>query len=197
MRRVARADKGEKAVRAAIQIAWRKHLKQRDRRPFRESREGVEALLRVQGSNRELATAAFAAGLLSRRQAKAFIPSEALDILVGRSVPNVTASIAFADTRAFYDSREWRQLAYKCKLRDGRRCMCCGATPAEGARIVSDHIIPIRVAWSSRLDPSNVQTLCDDCNRGKGSWDPTRFTEARATPAQYAQVDERSWAARF
>lgn len=76
----------------------------------------------------------------------------------------------------FYQTKAWKALAYRCKLRDGRKCMCCGATPEDGARIVSDHIKPVRLRWDLRLDPNNIQTLCDDCNLGKGSTDQTDFT---------------------
>lgn len=76
----------------------------------------------------------------------------------------------------FYQTKAWRSLAYRCKLRDGRKCMCCGATPEDGVRIVSDHIKPVRLRWDLRLDPNNIQTLCDDCNLGKGSIDQTDFT---------------------
>ncbi|MEC2504384.1 HNH endonuclease, partial [Bacillus cereus] len=32
---------------------------------------------------------------------------------------------------------------------------------------VVDHIIPIRVDWSKRLEPSNLQTLCHACHNKK------------------------------
>lgn len=69
----------------------------------------------------------------------------------------------------FYTCIPWKQLAYDTKVKRGRRCECCGATPADGVRIVTDHIKPLRTHWDLRLDPGNVQVLCDDCNRGKGS----------------------------
>lgn len=81
----------------------------------------------------------------------------------------------------FYQTPAWRRLAYQCKKRDGRRCMCCGATPEDGVRIVSDHIVPIRLRWDLRLDPTNIQTLCDDCNLGKGSLDHTDFRSGHDT----------------
>lgn len=85
---------------------------------------------------------------------------------------------------AFYKSWEWKKLAYKCKLRDGRRCACCGATPEHGAVIVSDHIKPLRKHWSLRLEPSNIQTMCSSCNMGKGSWDETDFSELNKEEAE-------------
>lgn len=76
----------------------------------------------------------------------------------------------------FYSSWGWKKLALECKLRDGRKCMCCGTTPKDGVRIVSDHIKPIRYFWSLRLDANNIQTLCDDCNMGKSSQYEIDFT---------------------
>ena len=65
---------------------------------------------------------------------------------------------------AFYQTPQWQRLAYQCKLRDGRRCMCCGATPADGVRIVSDHIVPIRLRWDLRLEPTNIQSYQSGCD---------------------------------
>lgn len=80
-----------------------------------------------------------------------------------------------AEIRAFYRSPEWKRLRYAALARQGRRCLCCGATPAHGARIVVDHIKPIRAHPHLRLKLSNLQTLCEPCNTGKGSRDHTDF----------------------
>jgi 5-methylcytosine-specific restriction endonuclease McrA len=68
--------------------------------------------------------------------------------------------------------------------REGHRCQSCGATPNDttvgGAkvRLVVDHIIPISRRWDLRLDPTNLQVLCDECNMGKGNWDVTDYRAA-------------------
>lgn len=49
--------------------------------------------------------------------------------------------------------------------RDGFKCLDCGASPAMGALLEVDHTIPISKGGSN--DPSNLRTLCSDCNRGK------------------------------
>jgi hypothetical protein len=49
--------------------------------------------------------------------------------------------------------------------RDGFKCLDCGASPATGAALEVDHTIPISKGGSN--DPSNLRTLCSDCNRGK------------------------------
>lgn len=81
------------------------------------------------------------------------------------------------EIRKFYKTKQWQRLSYQIKLRYGRRCQCCGATPEDGARIITDHIEPIRKNWARRLDESNLQILCDDCNLGKASYDTTDFRE--------------------
>lgn len=88
------------------------------------------------------------------------------------------ASMLEADLMAFYESWDWKRLRYRTLQRYGRKCLSCNATSADGIKIVVDHIKPIRRYWDLRLDPENVQPLCDDCNMGKGSWDETDFRTA-------------------
>lgn len=96
-----------------------------------------------------------------------------------RAVPPIvrTRDEAPSETeiKAFYESWEWKRLSYQAKIKQGRRCQCCGSSPAEGAVIHTDHVKPIRRYWSERLNPRNLQILCGDCNMGKGSWDETDF----------------------
>lgn len=79
----------------------------------------------------------------------------------------------------FYKSWDWRTLRMQVIKRHGPRCMCCGATPDQTAshggpvRIVVDHIKPLHTHWHMRLDETNLQILCDECNQGKGAWDHT------------------------
>ena len=51
--------------------------------------------------------------------------------------------------------------------RDGFRCRACGQSPLkqEGIVLHVDHIFP--VAKGGTNHPSNLQTLCEDCNSGK------------------------------
>jgi 5-methylcytosine-specific restriction endonuclease McrA len=52
--------------------------------------------------------------------------------------------------------------------RDGRRCCICGrSSSSPGVELEVDHIIPFAKGGNNHLD--NLQTLCKDCNRGKGS----------------------------
>lgn len=50
--------------------------------------------------------------------------------------------------------------------RDGFRCLECGATN-KNSRLEIDHILPVAQGGTDEL--SNLQTLCDDCNRAKSN----------------------------
>ncbi len=73
----------------------------------------------------------------------------------------------------FLSSYEWRKLRMEILKRDGARCQCCGATPADGEVMNVDHIKPRKRFPELALEPSNLQVLCGTCNHGKGNWDMT------------------------
>jgi hypothetical protein len=72
----------------------------------------------------------------------------------------------------FLMSWEWRSLRYEVLRERGPKCELCGATSAH-QRIEVDHIKPLSKFWHLRLDHSNLQVLCRDCNQGKGN----RYTD--------------------
>ena len=78
-----------------------------------------------------------------------------------------------AQTDAFLESYEWRKVRMLVLKRDGARCCCCGATPADGRVMHVDHIKPRKKFPQLALDTNNLQVLCDVCNHGKGNWDDT------------------------
>ena len=61
------------------------------------------------------------------------------------------------------------QLRYDVLKRDNFTCQKCGATAKDGAKLHVDHIIPVYKGGKSTM--SNLQTLCDRCNIGKGTKD--------------------------
>lgn len=105
--------------------------------------------------------------------------SELFDLLLLPFTWFLQRPMTEAEIRAFYQSPEWKRLRYAALVRHGRRCGACGARPSDGARIVVDHIKPVRTHPHLRLKLSNLQTLCDACNVGKGSRDRTDWRRKR------------------
>ncbi len=60
-------------------------------------------------------------------------------------------------------------LRYQVLSRDRFRCVRCGASPATDllCRLHVDHVIPVSRGGATVAD--NLQTLCQDCNLGKGA----------------------------
>lgn len=86
----------------------------------------------------------------------------------------------------FYSTRKWLELRYKVLQKYQARCMCCGATRADGVQIHVDHIKP-RVKFPElELDINNLQVLCSECNIGKSYKDDsdwrTHLDEIKKAP---------------
>ncbi|WP_421406507.1 HNH endonuclease signature motif containing protein [Lacticaseibacillus paracasei] len=79
----------------------------------------------------------------------------------------------------FYKSKPWRQLSYSYRLAHPL-CERCQAKCLYVQADVVDHIVPIRVDWSRRLDESNLQSLCNSCH-----WQKTKHEDPRASPSSY------------
>lgn len=100
----------------------------------------------------------------------------------------------FSAKDEFYKSWEWRTLRVEALKEHGRSCQCCGASPghldASGkpVRICVDHIKPLSKYWNLRLERTNLQILCDECNQGKGNWDETDFRPS--APDEWVTTDE-------
>lgn len=72
------------------------------------------------------------------------------------------------------------QIRYDILARD-RKCLLCGKGPDE-VMLQVDHIVPRAKGGSN--DPSNLQTLCAPCNRGKADRDDRDFRKPPRTPKQ-------------
>lgn len=70
-------------------------------------------------------------------------------------------------SRSFYNSKQWREMRELIYRRDYGLCVQCRSNGIIKIGDVVDHIIPIRVDWSKRLKPSNLQTLCHACHNKK------------------------------
>jgi 5-methylcytosine-specific restriction endonuclease McrA len=95
-------------------------------------------------------------------------------------------------TDAFLASYEWKVLRMQVLKRDGARCACCGASPADGARMHVDHIKPRRRFPELATDLENLQVLCSACNHGKGNWDSTDWRPQTDELPQEHQAHLRS-----
>jgi 5-methylcytosine-specific restriction enzyme A len=65
----------------------------------------------------------------------------------------------------FYQSKEWKEAAEKCRRRHGHRCVKCNAHRRTGRQIV-DHIIE-RKDGGADFEQSNLQLLCLPCHNRK------------------------------
>jgi hypothetical protein len=79
----------------------------------------------------------------------------------------------FKSDDRFYNSQAWKEVRYFVLKRDGRRCVCCGATPEDLVKMHVDHIKPRSIRPDLEVDPNNLQVLCEDCNVGKSNKDDT------------------------
>lgn len=84
-----------------------------------------------------------------------------------------------AQKQEFYYSWEWLTLRKQVLNEFGAVCQCCGAAPGDrtvgGGKVMIqvDHIKPLHNYWDLRLQKSNLQILCAECNKGAGAWDET------------------------
>lgn len=60
-----------------------------------------------------------------------------------------------------------RAMRYDVLSRDDFHCVRCGRGREDGVKLHVDHIVPVSRGGESVM--SNLQTLCEDCNRGKGN----------------------------
>ena len=76
----------------------------------------------------------------------------------------------------FYNSKEWRALRNYVMMMHNYLCVNCPIKLAEEV----DHIVPVRVDWSLRLDIKNCQPLCNACHRKKTADDVKKYGRGRS-----------------
>jgi len=76
-------------------------------------------------------------------------------------IPKIDKEIKFMLTH------EYQKLRVDTLIRDNRHCVLCGRGVEDGIKLHVDHIIPLSIDWSQRLNLDNLQTLCSECNQGK------------------------------
>lgn len=60
-----------------------------------------------------------------------------------------------------------QELYYRVKLRDNYKCQHCGRQIRDSQKVYIDHVIPI--SKGGKNIPSNLQVLCEMCNKRKHS----------------------------
>lgn len=110
----------------------------------------------------------------------------------------------------FYDSREWLDLRYRVLNKSGGSCKLCGCRGTPENPIQVDHIKPRSLHPELALVESNMQVLCQSCNKGKSNKDETdwrwkasrevvdkinrkRYILKHATPEQRGKLEQLSW----
>ena len=96
---------------------------------------------------------------LSQKQPRLFTPPPAYKPNMGK---------------AFYNTREWRDVRYKVLTKYGKVCQCCGQTKGY---LHVDHIKPRSLFSDLELDINNLQVLCEACNIGKANRDTTDWRQ--------------------
>lgn len=75
----------------------------------------------------------------------------------------------------FYNSKEWRTLSHYTLASNHFLCIKCSTDDRPILADVADHIIPVTVDWSLRLDPNNTQPLCHGCHNKKTADDLKKY----------------------
>ncbi|MBQ7300330.1 MAG: HNH endonuclease [Clostridia bacterium] len=70
-------------------------------------------------------------------------------------------------SREYQRSLMTPKLRYEIMTRDGHRCVICGRDASDGVKLHVDHIVP--VSKGGMTVASNLRTLCEECNLGKGA----------------------------
>jgi 5-methylcytosine-specific restriction endonuclease McrA len=73
--------------------------------------------------------------------------------------------------KSFYNSFAWRKVRYQFLRTQPRplRCAVCGRSTADGVTLCVDHVKSVKRYPELRLNSSDLQVLCNECNLGKGS----------------------------
>lgn len=86
---------------------------------------------------------------------------------------------------SFYSTVEWKRLRYATLVKSTGKCLVCGASAKDGAVLRVDQIKSVRRYPHLKLDPNNVQVICNSCNWGKGGDDETDW---RGNDPRYGEI---------
>lgn len=69
----------------------------------------------------------------------------------------------------FYHSSEWQAVRRQVLDRDHYLCQVCKRAGRITPATTVHHITPVRVDYSKRLDPANLETICKACHNAEHS----------------------------
>lgn len=67
----------------------------------------------------------------------------------------------------FYHSPEWQAVRQQVLDRDCYLCQVCKRAGRVTPATTVHHIVPVRVDYSKRLDPANLETICKACHNAE------------------------------
>jgi 5-methylcytosine-specific restriction endonuclease McrA len=80
-------------------------------------------------------------------------------------------TVSKRQANAFYKTVEWKTLSAELRKTAGPVCIMCNRDFKKyGLAKNADHINPLMYFWDLRLDPENIQIICGECNKAKGSY---------------------------
>ncbi len=68
---------------------------------------------------------------------------------------------------AFYHSKEWQAVRRQVLQRDNYLCQVCKRAGRITPAATVHHIKAVRVDYSKRLDPNNLETICKACHNAE------------------------------
>lgn len=145
------------AMRAAM-LARRAAVAAKSCAPRKPTKKELKAIRRTTAAERAATRQERLSGIL------------AVSVVVVDLAPAIdAATYEWVNGEGFLASFEWKQIRFKALQKYGRRCQCCGASPADGAVLNVDHVKSRRNRPDLALDLGNLQILCAECNHGKGN----------------------------
>lgn len=117
----------------------------------------------------------------SRSYGKGWKPYEGEYKVIKLNTYKNEETINFKEAEQFYLSEEWKQCRkeFYANVKE-YKCVNCGWKKGDSKRkyLCVDHILPVRKFWEKRLLQSNLQLLCNECNKEKGNeYDVTKDDE--------------------
>ncbi|MFF5993702.1 HNH endonuclease [Lysinibacillus sp. KU-BSD001] len=76
----------------------------------------------------------------------------------------------------FYHSAAWIKCRDYIRIRDTGLCQHCLADKRITVGVIVDHIIPLSIDWSKRLEEDNLQLLCGGCHNKKTNEDIQKYS---------------------